>query len=333
MGYGGGGGGSGGGGSGGSGGSGGASTATGTSGGHGGTSARTITFMGDRAVRMGGDADDTIEYFSMATVSGSATDFGELVTAVNINNAASNGFRGTFFGGNNPPPATTNTIEYITIGVTGDALDFGDLASLGSFIAQGETGVRGFRDGGSDPGAPGRVNTIEYWTISTAGSNALDFGDDTIYGQEKAGMSSIGRQCFAGAYGGPTAPTTNRDGTISFVNGDVNSNAKDFGDITEGKSSCGGASDGVRGLISHGYPTTNEIDYITIVTAGNALEFGDQTIAKETRRGAGNGYRVFWVGGFPGADTIDWCTVQTLGNCVDWGDLATSGFAAATSGN
>ena len=67
--------------------------------------------------------------------------------------------------------------------------------------------------------------------------------------------------------------------------------------------------------------------------AGNALEFGDQTIAKETRRGAGNGYRVFWVGGFPGADTIDWCTVQTLGNCVDWGDLATSGFAAATSGN
>lgn len=86
-------------------------------------------------------------------------------------------------------------------------------------------------------------------------------------------------------------------------------------------------------MISHGYPTTNEIDYITIVTAGNALEFGDQTIAKETRRGAGNGYRVFWVGGFPGADTIDWCTVQTLGNCVDWGDLATSGFAAATSGN
>ena len=315
MSYGGGGGGSGGGGSG-----SGSGAAGGIAGGQAGSRAYTRKLMGDRAIVQGRGVT-RIDYWSMVTNTGSVADFGDGTQAAQGGAGVSDGSRGLFGSGYlGPPTVRFNNIDYVTIGVPANAVDFGDVTEARSAGASAMTGSRGIWACGTNQSGPVRVNTIDFVTINTLG-NASDFGDDIIFGQERAGCSSIGRQCFFGAYGGPSAPSTDRSNVITYINGDVLGNAQDFGDLTEGKSSTGGCSDGIRGLISHGYPPANEIDYITINTASNASEFGDQTVTKESRTGVGNGYRAFWCGGAPAVNTIDWCTIQTLGNCVDWGDL------------
>ena len=58
-------------------------------------------------------------------------------------------------------------------------------------------------------------------------------------------------------------------------------NVSDFGDLTQRKDSGGAnghSSNQVRGLITGGYDGSsiiNNIDFITIATAGNAQDFGD----------------------------------------------------------
>ena len=311
----------------------GGAAAGGLTGGHGGSRAYTLKFVGDRAIAHGRGVT-RIDYWSMATTTGSVADFGDGTQSAQSGAGVSDGSRGMFGTGyTGPPTVRDDHIDYVTIGVLGDAIDFGNVTEARSAGASAMTGSRGIWACGTNQSGPVRTNTIDFVTINTLG-NASDFGDDTIYGQERAGCSSIGRQCFAGAYGGSSAPSTDRSNVISFINGDTLGNASDFGNLTEGKSSVGGCSDGIRGLISHGYPSANEIDYITINTAGNASEFGDQTITKESRTGVGNGYRAFWCGGAPAVNTIDWCTIQSLGNCIDWGDLNNAnGMQPATSGD
>ena len=216
--YGGGGGGSG-------GGSGSGGTAGGTSGGQSGSRAYTAKFMGDRALCWGRGVT-RIDYWSMATGSGSVADFGDGTQAAQGGAGASDGSRGLFLSGYlGPPTVRFNNIDYVTIGVAANSVDFGDVTVARNALASAMTGVRGITDCGTDPSL--RSNLIDFVTIATLG-NASDFGDDTIYGQERAGLSSIGRQCFAGAYGGPAAPSTDRSNVISYINGDVLGNALDF---------------------------------------------------------------------------------------------------------
>ena len=61
-------------------------------------------------------------------------------------------------------------------------------------------------------------------------------------------------------------------------------NVSDFGDLTQTKDAGGAnghSSNQVRGLITGGYDGSNNInniDFITITTAGNALDFGDCSV-------------------------------------------------------
>ena len=64
-----------------------------------------------------------MEYITMAT-GGNSTFFGELENANGWRIGTSDTIRGVFAGGQSP--ATTNTIEYISIATLGDAVDFGD---------------------------------------------------------------------------------------------------------------------------------------------------------------------------------------------------------------
>tara|TARA_Y100001951_G_scaffold12360_1_gene7900 strand:- start:535 stop:1815 length:1281 start_codon:yes stop_codon:yes gene_type:complete len=84
-----------------------------------------------------GSNTDDIEYISIGTI-GNATDWGAELSQARreMNTGASNGSRGVFGGGY--VSAATDTIDYITIGVSGvDATDFGNMTA-------GQYGMAGF---------------------------------------------------------------------------------------------------------------------------------------------------------------------------------------------
>ena len=84
-----------------------------------------------------GSNTDNIEYISVGTT-GNATDWGAELSQARreMSTGASNGSRGVFGGGY--VSAATDTIDYITIGVSGvDATDFGNMTA-------GQYGMAGF---------------------------------------------------------------------------------------------------------------------------------------------------------------------------------------------
>lgn len=80
---------------------------------------------------------------------------------------------------------------------------------------------------------------------------------------------------------------------------------------------------GARGLIGGGYYASaiNNIQYITITTAGNAIDFGDRTIV-----GTGGAFSSATRGVMGGAwaptyvNTVDFITMSSTGNAQDFGD-------------
>lgn len=87
------------------------------------------------------------------------------------------------------------------------------------------------------------------------------------------------------------------------------------------------------GGYASGYTIRNEIDYITISSAGNATDFGDLTVARYGPGGASNGPRGVFAGGQASPATIiDYITFATTGNATDFGDLL-SGNVTYTVGS
>ena len=88
---------------------------------------------------------------------------------------------------------------------------------------------------------------------------------------------------------------------------------------------------GARGLIGGGYGGgsspyhLNNIQYITITTAGNSIDFGDRTIV-----GAGGAFSSATRGVMGGAlaptyvNTVDYITMSSTGNAIDFGDKTTT---------
>ena len=98
-----------------------------------------------------------------------------------------------------------------------------------------------------------------YWRNANGGSRALFMGGQT-----------------------PSLQTT-----IDFINMVAPGDATDFGDLTQARTACRGASNTTRCVFMGGMTpsTVNTIDYITIGSTGNATDFGDLTYT--TTAGAG----------------------------------------------
>ena len=45
-----------------------------------------------------------------------------------------------------------------------------------------------------------------------------------------------------------------------------------------------------RGVFAFGSPSSNDINYVQIMSTGNALDFGDLTVARAQMSGASNGH-------------------------------------------
>ena len=79
----------------------------------------------------------------------------------------------------------------------------------------------------------------------------------------------------------------------------------------------------LAGMSNSGWTYMNNIDYITISSAGNATDFGDMTAAKEANGSAASKTRALFAGGRAGSvlDTIDFVAISSTGNASDFGDL------------
>ena len=234
------------------------------------------------------------------------------------------GGRGGFFGG---APSNNAAIDYINISTTGNALDFGDMASHRVQGAAAGSNTRGLYAGGEDPSI---VNTIEFITFSSTGTDAQNFGDMVTNQYRRMNGMGCGNQTRALFSGGYTGSATSNH--IDYVTIAQTGNAVDYGDLTVKRESGACCASQTRGIISNGRSqpanvAIGSIDYVTISTTGNASDFGDLTVTRFSTQACSNSTRGLIFGGSTGnpspsnSDVIDFITIPTLGDATDFGNL------------
>ena len=126
-----------------------------------------------------------------------------------------------------------------------------------------------------------------------------------------------------GVFGGGNSTSD----VIDYITTASTGNATDFGNLTAGRASRGGASNTTRGMFFGGESSgdNNIVDYITIASTGNATDFGNLTqanalhcmsVASSTRAVSTNGNN---------KTDIDYFTIANTGNSTDFGDLSSGG--------
>ena len=228
------------------------------------------------------------------------------------------GARGVIAGDN---PAS-NVIQYFTIPIQGNAIDFGDLSQNRFLGGYASSRTRGLFMGG-DPGPSGRLDDIDFITISTTG-NATDFGNLLVARAHGSGISNQTRAIMVGG----SASSGNQD-IMDYVTIASTGNAVDFGgdllEATEHQCSCGSPT---RGIIAGGNPgsgpqVTDEIDYITIASAGNAQDFGDLQALGDVMMGGAlsSPVRAIFAGNY--TNKIESLQIATKGNSTNFGTMTT----------
>jgi hypothetical protein len=297
-----------------------------------GTPASSAVWYGDRSIAVGGKTGssgtelNTIEYFSISALSGTASDFGDLTRTSSRIAACSDATYGVFMGGQYYTSAWNyvNTIDYITIATTGNASDFGDLTVGRSGGAAVSDGTYGCCFGGS---TGSYVNTIDYVTIASPG-NASDFGDLTESPTVCAGSNDATRGLRGGGY------TTTGSDVIDYFTIASPGNATDFGDLTVAGYYLCGFGDGTYGVFgAFSGSDTNVTNYVTIQTTGNATAGGDLSDTLYARAGSSDGTYGVFAGGATTANDIEYVTIATASAASDFGTLATARFElTGTSG-
>ncbi len=153
---------------------------------------------------MGGgvlDAVNVIEYLTISST-GNTSDFGDLSVILKTSAGTSNDTNdrmlivggNTYSSGNTVTEIGTRTTHYITITSTGNSTDFGDLTVGRSNPGTFSNGVneRAVAAGGATRAESNNIwtdsNVIDYFTINSTG-NAADFGDTTVVGHQRGGVS------------------------------------------------------------------------------------------------------------------------------------------------
>ena len=193
-------------------------------------------------------------------------------------------------------------------------------------------GTRGFIVGGADPNDG--QNTIDYFDLTTAG-NTSDFGDLSIRAQRNCSGSNGTRS--VNYLGEPYVSGGSLPGnSIDYFACATTGNATDFGDSINSAQQASAVSNGTRmcvSLLKGSAPTSasasnfvqnnNEIEYLTIDTAGNTQDFGDLTVARSAGSATNDETRGVFVGGWVSPNpynTMDYITIATTGNATDFGD-------------
>ena len=161
-------------------------------------------------------------------------------------------------------------MDYITIATTGNAVDFGGLLTLpqgnrgGSAMSNNSRAVMAVGTN-SAPASRG----MDYVTIASIGSNALDFGE---LSQNRAGMAATDDGSRGVLSGGNVPPLVD---TIDYIAIGTPATALDFGNLVSVTYAAAAVSNGSRAVIAGGEvpAKSDKMDYFTIATLGNAADF------------------------------------------------------------
>ena len=281
-----------------------------------------------------------IDYFEIATT-GNSADFGDATVRGRFGGALSNNIRGVAAGGSDP---STNVIDFVQVSTLGNATDFGDLLSTtnptGACVGHGGIDIdstaiqrpsvthmpgsgRGIAMGGY--AAPAPTGVIELIHIPTLG-NSSDFGDMDTAMSFGSANSSLTRTIMQGGYSNDLTTEVNQ---IQYIDHSSQGNGADFGNLlsTRANSASTGSSSPTRGLSegggAGGSGVVNEIEYITMASAGNGTDFGNLTVAREVAAACSSPTRGVCGGGAaPGeSNVMDYVTIASTGNSTDFGDL------------
>ena len=284
-----------------------------------------------------------MDYITVATT-GNSTDFGDLTTARQTQ-GVSNSIDLIFGGGSN-----TNVIDKMTIANLANAVDFGDLTkTFNSHLAasDGHGGLpeeisinlqrpsvtympgsgRTLFGGGYTPGNP-YMTTIEIVHAFTLG-NTSDFGELSVGRRSVSGTGSTTRGLFL------SGSTPTYSDVIDSIEIASTGNAADFGNLSRATARGAALSSTTRGVFAGGqtgpspYTRENEIEYVTIASAGNITDFGDLTSARSAFAGGSSAVRGFFAGGHTGSYTniIDYITIASAADAADFGDLSAATYA------
>ena len=186
--------------------------------------------------------DNDIEFWEIAT-GGQAIDFSHLTSGRHTHQCFSSPTRAFAAGGSVPGNTRSPSVDVFNMASKGtDASDFGDMASeRGENPGTTANSVRGIIGGGMSSAA-GRLNSIEYVTMTTSG-RFDDFGDLTTLAQGSAATATSTRAVFGGGHDG-----TSKRNVIDYVTISSLGDAIDFGDMVEARSIHGATSDSHGGL-------------------------------------------------------------------------------------
>jgi len=169
------------------------------------------------------------------------------------------------------------------------------------------------------------------WSLSTQYQNAADWP----------------RPASTALFGGGDLGSNTMIDVIESINFNSQGNAVDFGNLSNIKRSGKSFSSSTRGVFAGGYDNTsstqtrhNQIEYVTISTAGNVTDFGDLTEGKYNGTGLSNSTRGIIAGGTNDSaklNVIEYVTIANTGNGTDFGDLSAAkqvlgGCASPTRG-
>ena len=258
------------------------------------SSTRMVTSGGYNS-SFGGGAVMDIQYVTMAS-EGNTIDFGDQTQGTYGTGASSSSTRALIMGGNRMPTNApfnggndgNNTICTIEIATIGNAIDFGDLSDRRAYPGACGDPVRMVIFGGyaNSVGSPLGLRTSDTVKYSSNG-NAVDFGDASHGGSNKAGANSI-RGIWGGTSGGSNT-YTNIMYTVSIQSlGD----SVDFGDRIEYFAGSAMASQtrlvmaGGRSTAASPYGTTNIMDFVNFASLGDTQDFGDMSFNQSDAAGA-----------------------------------------------
>jgi len=187
---------------------------------------------------------NVLEYFNMDST-GSAVDFGDLTNIQYTGATTQSSTRGFFQGGQNSPssPYYSDMISAITTASLGTYQDWGDLLTQKSNQQAGfGNATRGIDAGGADQPYSGYMNTIQYYSVVTAG-NAVNFGDLNTAHENITGTSNSTRGLIASGQSSGSSHNV-----IEFIQISTTGNAREFGDLSVarmGGAACSNAHGGL----------------------------------------------------------------------------------------
>ena len=226
-----------------------------------------------------------INYINISTPSVVVT-FGNLIEGRENTATASNTDRGVIAGGYSNG-YTSNTMEYITIGVEGDAQSFGNIIeSACNFNGMSDGVSRGVFVAGT--GYSVWIKYMQYIDINNTSDSQL-FGN-LINNRGGYGMYAISSSDTGIMAGGAIEGGDDNDRTMYYIRFNTLSDSiATTYSLTMTRSGNGGCtSNGSRGIFLGGYSYSagnlylSSIEYVDIYNLSNAVVYGDLTRVKDS---------------------------------------------------